>query len=136
MSEQQPSGRQRLEALANRGDYVFHGSPTASIEEFVPQAVQSRAEHNGTPIKYGDEKYVFATANIDVAIFAAVVFKRAGSSGWYTNQYEDGRIEFTFHASPEAKAAAEKATGYVYALPRRSFAPGRAISLELVSRKK
>lgn len=128
------TGREALEAISLDDRYVFHGSPTENIAAFVPQQVQSSTEVNGRATVYGyDERYIFATKYIDVAIFAALVWKRAGKSGWHTIVSEDGEVSFTFHASTEAIEAAQIATGYVYVLPGETFRSTDPFGVELVS---
>ena len=67
-----PTGRERLEALEKTGEYLFHGSPSANIEEFEPRQAHDYDEQT-KEAKPDGPPAVFAAPEADTAIFRALV---------------------------------------------------------------
>src|SRR5512133_2965771 len=93
-SEKEGEGRHLLHELEVSGEYVFHGSPNASIEEFEPR--QSRHWEKGVAQADGDP-CIATTRHADFAIFRAITRDLSGSSRFGIN--EDGSLYFSTDAA-------------------------------------
>lgn len=100
-----------LRQLERTGQYLFHGSSTPGIEEFVPRQAMSFGKPDEHPA-------VFASEAIAPPIFMAVLGNK-GAGGW-NNHDKEG---FGFYVSETLfdQAKQENWKGYVYVLPRESF---------------
>jgi hypothetical protein len=99
-----------LKQLEQTGKYLFHGTTTSGIQEFVPK----QATSFGKPDEY---PAIFASEVIEPPIFMAVLGNR-GAGGWSSQNKE-----FGFYASEQyiERAKQENWKGYVYVLPRDTF---------------
>lgn len=130
----QLTGRVALEKLAATGKYVFHGSQNSKLTQLKPIAGGSKRYNTETGTVSKAEKYVYATEHLDLAIFIATMWRRIGASGWTTNGLDKDRVDFKFHASPEAIAEASRVdnVGYVYILDRQQFEHDKKNPYEMV----
>jgi hypothetical protein len=129
------SGRSTLEDLLITGKYVFHGSQDGELTRLKPIKGDSKRYNTVSGEVNEAEKYVYATEHLDLAIFVAAIWRRVGASGWTTSGISESRVEFEFHASPEAIAEASKVEniGYVYVLDRQQFEHDKQNPYEIVS---
>lgn len=131
----QEEGREALDQFAATGRYLFHGSQVADIVELEPHITNSKAEREDGGIWVQNRPVVSATANIDVAIFAATIWRRGvGTSGWYSKGGGNSAT-FEFNASEGviAEVIKQNVFGYVYVLPKEKFKPILEIPSEFQS---
>jgi hypothetical protein len=109
-------GRRLLHALEATGEFVFHGSPNASIAEFEPRQPQhwerGVAQPDGDPC-------IATTRYADFAIFRAITKDLKGSSQFGTRK--DGSLFFATDSA--MRDALNDAIGYVYVFSKDGFAP-------------
>lgn len=128
-------GRKALEKYAKTGTYLFHGSSVADLDELEPRVTPSKAEGQAGEAWVQNTPVVSATENVDVAIFAATVWKRGvGTSGWYSNgSGRDAKFIFTATKGVIEVAVRPETVGYVYVLPKCGFSATVEIPAEFQS---
>lgn len=114
VEEEIGEGARILHDLEQTGNYVFHGSPAADIHE-----LEIRQPYDWTDgvQKEDGAPCVAATQFADIAIFRALVFNDTTSFG----QNDDGTLHYA--ATEKALRSAKGRTGFVYVLPKSTFAP-------------
>jgi hypothetical protein len=115
-SRKEGEGRRMLHELEASGEYVFHGSPNASIEEFEPR--QSEHWERGVAQADGDP-CIATTRHADFAIFRAITKDLNGSSRFGIK--EDESLYFSTDAA--MRDALKNLVGYVYVFSKDGFAP-------------
>lgn len=127
-------GRNALEELAMINGYVFHGSQNGELTQLKPIAGGSKRYNTQTGDVSVAKTLVYATKHLDSAIFVATIWRRIGASGWSTNGINSDKVDYVFHASPEAIAEAAKPdnVGFVYVLDAQLFTQDDENPYELV----
>lgn len=123
-TEKSPA-RKKLELLESTGEYLFHGSPAAGIEEFEPR--QAMTGYRATKEMHNDgSPGIAATATVDTAVFRSIVHK--------ANLPEDSPFSSSFDDDGETRVyRVDKATiqslkvirptGHVYVFRKSDFHP-------------
>jgi hypothetical protein len=129
------SSRAALEELSQTNKYVFHGSQNGELAQLRPTDSGSKRYNTVTGEVSTAEKCVYATADLDLAIFIATIWRRIGASGWSTNGITEDSVEFKFHASELAIKEASKPSnlGFVYVLDKNHFKRDLQNPYELIS---
>lgn len=109
--------------LEASGQYVFHGSPSR-IEELEPRQAYNHPEGSQAGVPDGAPA-VAATPLVDVAIFRAIVnsdnIKISHSSRFGPDKEDDKKMRFGLSVNGHSDLEGTK--GYVYVLPKDTFAP-------------
>lgn len=117
--------REKLSALEETKNYVFHGSPDGSIEQLEPrQSTHVPDTSKPHELQLDGDPAVSATPYADFAVYRALVnnknipIEHASSFG----RMGDGSKRFGI-SSEEALAHVEGKKGYVYVFDRENFKP-------------
>ncbi|HSW66398.1 MAG TPA: hypothetical protein VLI54_04655 [Bacillota bacterium] len=98
---------------------VVCGAMATDIKVLEPQITRSVAINmNGKPV--APQKLLYATDELDLAIFSATVWERDGLSGW--NTYQNPR-RIDYYAAPHALRRALGRLGSIYTAPIDAFRP-------------
>ena len=118
-------GREALEFLDARGDYIYHGSPL-KIEKLEPRQAHQFNAQTGERIP-DEEPAVAAADNYEMAIFIAVLNKKYGSkgdwSGFGRKMNQKNELEDYFRSTQHLldNAREQRAIGYVHVFEKKEF---------------
>lgn len=115
--------RNKLELLQSTGEYLFHGSPTAGIEEFEPR--QARDGNPKTGEQWDDGPPGIAAADvIGPAIFKSIISKPnldEGISMWSSFGIKDKKVIYSASREGLEIIKSKKSLGYVYIFRQSDF---------------
>lgn len=117
------SAREVLKNLEETGKYVFHGSPDR-LESLEPrQAYNHVKREDGEYDAIPDGKpAVFASPNVDTAIFMAVVSRKNAPLGKRSGFSADNHGNFEFRATKDTMdQIGEGANGFVHVFEKNKF---------------
>lgn len=117
---EQISSKESLLALANSGEYLFHGSPS-EVEVFEPR--QAYTDIDGVR-KADGEPAVFASTEIETPLFRSIFHESTfeGLEGDYElgfSNSDDGTQKI--HANEAAIDVCKERRGYVYVFKKEDF---------------
>ncbi len=134
-NKEKRNSKEYLHSLESQGLYVFHGSPFDLGELEPQQAHQSVQQNDGSFIEVPDgEPAVYATPNVDVAIFMSL-FNGTNFSDIYSGFYpslEGPHFWISQNAFDQLQKSS--ASGFIYVFNMEDFKPQS--SLESVSYNK
>lgn len=120
------SGKEKLHQLESEGLYLFHGSPTAGIQEFEPrQATQVVDIKKPYDMVNDGEPAISATPYADIAIFRSIINRKNIDKIDITSSFGNnskGELEFSV-SNPEILERAKGGTGFVYVFDKNNFVP-------------
>ena len=120
------SGKEKLHQLESEGLYLFHGSPTADIEEFeLRQSTHIVDIEKPHEMINDGEPAISATPYADIAIFRSIINRKNIDKIDITSSFgsnSEGELEFSV-SNPEILEKARGGTGFVYVFDKNNFAP-------------
>lgn len=113
IEREESEGARLLHELEQTGEYVFHGSTVASIDEL---RIHQPYDYTNDIKREDGDPCIAATRSADVAIFRALVVDD------HTGFGPDDQGNIQLRASQKAIDAARTRKGFVYVLPKKGFA--------------
>ncbi len=122
-NQEKSTAIKKLELLQSKGEYVFHGSPTAGIEEFEPrQALDGNPE---TGERWNDGPPGVAAADvIGPAIFKSIISRSnlgEGISMWSSFGVKDKKVIYSASRKGLEDIKSKASVGYVYVFLKSDF---------------
>lgn len=117
------TARKKLELLQSTGEYLFHGSPTAGIEEFEPR--QAKDGNPKTGEQWDDGPPGIAAADVvGPAIFKSIISRvnlDENISMWSSFGIKDKKIAYSANRTGLEAIKSKNPLGYVYVFLKSDF---------------
>lgn len=110
------SGREILKGLESEGAYIFHGSPTHSIDVLEPRQALEAGQKDGDP-------GVSGSPYADIAIFRSIINENTIKNQKYYSSFGSSNGKLFFKASSSIADNLVDKIGYVYIFNKSDFDP-------------